>query len=302
MEDAMILNRIMSACMPQQPHSSPEDTFTRMWQMIEGMEEAAQFALWEGEPVGTVALSTFRNPTQARMGGGVIPSAQGRGIGRQLLERALDVARRHGCESVRTQWFLSDERAVSFGQKAGFVEKDRVHWSAFDPQTRLPQWAYDKCERLESENIRIVTGDEFETVRDDWDRAWWRLVMDSLKDVPSVIPFEEIPFETYRPYLELPHLDRTLTLVALEGQELAGLLSITPYPDKRFNIQTTNVEKSYRRRGISTALKCAAIERVRSVGGSELGTQNHEHNPMFSLNMKLGFVRRDTHVDGVLTL
>ena len=101
LEDAMILNRIMSACMPQQPHSSPEDTFTRMWQMIEGMEEAAQFALWDGEPVGTVALSTFRNPVQARMGGGVIPSAQGRGIGRQLLEKALDVARHGGNKAVR---------------------------------------------------------------------------------------------------------------------------------------------------------------------------------------------------------
>ena len=301
-EDAGHLHRIMAECMPQQPAGSPEEMSARMWSMIQGMEEAAQFALWKGEPVGSVALSNFQNPQHARMGGGVIPRAEGRGIGRMLLDRALDVARNRGCESVRTQWFSSNSWSVTFARKAGFVEKDRVFWSVFDPETPLPAWAHDKCEGLESENIRVVTGDEFETLREDWDRVWWRLVMDTMKDVPSEIPFEEMPFETYRPFLDLPYQDRTLTLLALEGNELAGLLSLTEFRGGRFNIQTTNVSKSYRRRGISTALKCAAIERVRALGGKELWTQNHEHNPMFSLNMRLGFEHRDTHIDGVLTL
>ena len=301
-EDATHLTRIMLACKPQQPAAPPKVASKQMWQMVKGIEEAAQFAMWKGEPVGSVALSTFANPRLARMGGGVIPAVQGRGIGRKLLEFALEVARRHGCESVRSQWFSSDPRAVSFTREAGFLEKDIVFWSTFDLETPLPKWAYGKGERLENENIRIITGDEFEKVREDWDRAWWRLVMDSMKDVPSTIPFQEIPFETYRPFLDLPYLDRKLSLVALDGKEMAGLLSLKRDKGNRFNIQTTNVSNSYRRRGISTALKCAGIERIRSLGGQELLTQNHEHNPMYSLNKALGFVHRDTHIDGILTL
>ena len=72
-EDAAHLHRIMAECMPQQPAGSPEEMSARMWSMIQGMEEAAQFALWKGEPVGSVALSNFQNPQHARMGGGVIP-------------------------------------------------------------------------------------------------------------------------------------------------------------------------------------------------------------------------------------
>lgn len=300
LEDATHLNRIMVASMPEQPAGPPEATLANMWKMIEGIEEAARFALWGGEPVGTVALSKYPSATQARLGIGVTPSAQGRGIGKRLLEHALTVAYRHDCESIRTSWFTSNPRSVSFARSAGFVEKDKVFWSVFDVTQSLPSWAYEKRESFKNEGLRIVTGDEFEEVREDWDRVWWRLMMDSLKDVPRAIPFNEIPFEIYRPLLDLQ--DRSLTLLALEGRDLVGILSLRRYNEAVFNIQTTNVAKPYRRRGISTALKCAAVERILTLGGKEILTQNHERNPMFALNMALGFIHHETNIDGVLML
>ena len=121
--------------------------------------------------------------------------------------------------------------------------------------------------------------------------------MDTFKDIPSVIPFTELPFEKWRPFLDEPFMDRSLALMALDGDDLAGLLVMGKPEGGAMNIGQTNVARHYRRRGISTALKCAAVRSARSAGGRFLTTQNHEHNPMYALNRALGFEYIDSHVD-----
>ena len=46
---------------------------------------------------------------------------------------------------------------------------------------------------------------------------------------------------------------------------------------------------SYRRRGIATALKLRSIEFAKAYGAKELKTDNEENNPMYQLNLSLGF-------------
>ena len=122
--------------------------------------------------------------------------------------------------------------------------------------------------------------------------------MATLKDVPSVIPFEEIPFEKWRPFLEEPFLDRNLVLVTLDGDAMVGLLNLGKLRGSRINIDHTSVARDYRRRGISTALKCAAIRLGRNIGATEITTQSHQHNPIFTLNQSFGSGYTDPRIDG----
>ena len=49
------------------------------------------------------------------------------------------------------------------------------------------------------------------------------------------------------------------------------------------------VLKEFRRRGIATAIKIKAIERLLKKGVTEIRTDNEENNPMYKINVALGF-------------
>ena len=51
----------------------------------------------------------------------------------------------------------------------------------------------------------------------------------------------------------------------------------------------TGVVRTHRRKGIATALKDKAIELAKSRGAKRIDTGNEENNPMYDLNMQLGF-------------
>jgi GNAT superfamily N-acetyltransferase len=51
----------------------------------------------------------------------------------------------------------------------------------------------------------------------------------------------------------------------------------------------TGVLRSHRRRGLATAVKVRAICFAQRYGATILETDNEENNPMFQLNLQLGF-------------
>jgi len=59
----------------------------------------------------------------------------------------------------------------------------------------------------------------------------------------------------------------------------------------------TGVDRQYRRRGLATALKCQVIEVAQRLGARRILTSNEENNPMFQLNLRLGFEAQPAEVD-----
>jgi len=64
----------------------------------------------------------------------------------------------------------------------------------------------------------------------------------------------------------------------------------------------TGVRREYRRRGLATALKSQNIEKAKILGTKQIQTSNEESNPMFQLNLRLGFVAQPADVDWKKTL
>jgi predicted GNAT family acetyltransferase len=58
----------------------------------------------------------------------------------------------------------------------------------------------------------------------------------------------------------------------------------------------TGVKRAYRRKGIATALKLRTVAFAQVQGAHLLMTSNNSANPMYQLNLKLGFQTYDAEI------
>ena len=80
-------------------------------------------------------------------------------------------------------------------------------------------------------------------------------------------------------------------VAVLKGQYI-GSTDLEVYPKSEPHKAWTDglgVLRDFRRKGIATALKIKAIERLLSKGVTQIRTDNEENNPMYKINEKLGF-------------
>ena len=80
----------------------------------------------DGEVVGWCDIS--RAPIEGfrhcgRLGMGLLPHVQGRGLGRRLAEVTVDAARARGVERIELEVFASNTRAIRLYERLGFVHE-----------------------------------------------------------------------------------------------------------------------------------------------------------------------------------
>ena len=79
--------------------------------------------------------------------------------------------------------------------------------------------------------------------------------------------------------------------MALDGDHFVGESqgSINAAYHAEFLTGATGVRREYRRRGIASALKAHLILYAKQRGVQEMSTTNDSRNPMYGLNLQLGF-------------
>ena len=81
-------------------------------------------------------------------------------------------------------------------------------------------------------------------------------------------------------------------IVAVRDDKYIGSTSLEVFPKSEPHKAYTEglgVLKEYRRKGIATALKIKAIQSLLQKGIKEIRTDNEENNPMYKINVALGF-------------
>ena len=149
--------------------------------------------------------------------------------------------------------------------------------------------------KLESEGIKFYDSKEEMLDWPDHYKKLEELTWTYSQDfpIPDGIEHTRPPFERYMKEIHNYYENCYGTeIVAVKDGEYIGSTDLEVYyktePHKAWT-GGLGVLKKFRRTGIATALKIKAIEKLLDKGVTEIRTDNEENNPMYKINVALGF-------------
>tara|TARA_B100002052_G_scaffold299184_1_gene336110 strand:+ start:170 stop:1135 length:966 start_codon:yes stop_codon:yes gene_type:complete len=111
--------------------------------------------------------------------------------------------------------------------------------------------------------------------------------------IPDGIEHTRESFEQYMKYkMDYEKNSYGIEIVAVKDGIYIGSTDLSVFPKSEPHKAWTEglgVLKEFRRKGIATALKIKAIEKLLDKGVTEIRTDNEENNPMYKINVSLGF-------------
>ena len=209
------------------------------------------------------------------------------------LEFALDALAPRHPSAVLSGMVESYEAQVRFLRDHGFREIHREHVSRLDLAGFAPEKFSDTMATVEAQGIALASLADLDD--SDWPERLHPIYQRLVADQPAPDPPR---LDTFTEWIEgvvgSPDFDSSLWIVACDGEELVGLsqAAVSPTASTAARFGLTGVERDYRRRGIATALKVELLTVLKSRGVLRIDTNNEENNPMYRINLGLGFVPR----------
>jgi GNAT superfamily N-acetyltransferase len=238
----------------------------------------------DGAAVGTGRLTPgwHSPPGVTRADVRVLPSARGRGVGSALLDELQLRADALGAPMLEVEVRDDDPGSLAWIEGKGFREVGRSVRLALD-LTAIEEPPLDPPDRIE-----IVTLAE----RPELARGLYDVACEAYPDEPGSGDVEMESFEAWLSQDMQGSGDRAdAVFIALESAEVAGYAKLAMSARPGFVLHDmTGVKRSFRGRGIASALKRAEIAWAKREGFHTLETLNHELNaPIRSLNEKHGY-------------
>jgi len=250
----------------------------------------------EGE---VVATAIYRKPEWSSDPGmyelqiRVLPSFQRRGIGTAMYDHIIGELDRLEPvpESIASDAREDQPHSVKFLTDRGFEQKQRQQVSRLDLASFDAGPFAETVSRFEESSIVVRTLEEFEESDPDARRKVHAAYVELFKDVPLFTDRFELTFELFEKELDAPNRVPGAILLAFDGTAIIGTTSLWQRlgDPGRLDTGLTAVARSHRRRGIATALKVRALGFAKERGARVVSTDNEESNPMYDLNVRLGF-------------
>lgn len=223
----------------------------------------------------------------------VSPDRQRQGIGSSLYDHAAGVlGGRELTPTMITSHAREDQpEGVRFLKSRGYEQTMRgeVSWltlADFDEERFS-----GAEEKVLEQGTEMKTFTELDAIDPKLRERMWELDYELMKDVPSPDPVTKEPFEQFVKWLDSPSFLPDAWFIAVDDGAYVGMTAFwkrLASPD-RLGTGLTGVVRSHRRRGIATGLKVRAIRFAKEYGVRVIETDNEENNPMFGLNVDLGF-------------
>ncbi len=250
----------------------------------------------DGTPIAyveTFQSPFFYHPQKYECRIWVHPDHDGSDIRPMVLEHALDRLRDQGLIAITSGMLDDKPEAMRFFADYGFKPVAVEKVSKLDV-TRFDEARYEPhLERVRAAGFEIVTLRTLQGRDPDWQRKLYDLDVTVNREIPSTGEKHYPAFEDWLiRRLTTPKFDPDGWFIALDGDRYAGHSqgSINAEAEPvQFVTGVTGTRREYRRRGIATALKVHAIRYAKAHGVQEIFTTNDSKNPMYQLNLALGF-------------
>lgn len=228
----------------------------------------------------------------------VLPALEAEGVRGELYDHLIDHLLPSHPRKLEAMTWEDRPQIIAFLREKGYHEVQRQHESVLDTADFDPQAFAGLLERVAADDIAIRTYGELRDSDPDLYPKLYALEEQLLRDVPwheeelHMTPFDEwlIQFD------DNPDLLQDAYVVALDGDAYVGMSALwaSQATDSLLFTALTGVLPDYRRQGIATALKARAItagkRRVDAQGRPPLiRTSNEINNPMYQINVNLGF-------------
>lgn len=197
---------------------------------------------------------------------------------------------REGCEED-IRYFLDN----------GFEQRMRYPVSQLDVPAFDPAPYDTLLKKMVDAGVEIITVKQLQTEQPEkWLEIMYPLDMQIISDMPSPNEYVPTPFEQYcKNYKDDPMFLPEACFLARIGDEYIGASNLwkDAFGTDKLWVGLTGVLDKYRRRGIATALKIYTINFAKQYGAKIIEADNEENNPMFQINLGLGFQPEPAYLD-----
>ena len=218
-------------------------------------------------------------------------------VGEIFLRRQIDRARSiSGVKTLRGWLFQANQFMESFYERNGFEITHTEYVSEIIIRDFDDRKFFHRIEKVEKSGIRIEDLRSLQDRYPDWEQKLYLLWMAIENDVPTDLVEPTQTIDNWRRTLMAPWFNPFHVYIALDGNEWIGLSSYDRGDTVSDSVSTdlTGVLPEYRRCGICSALKVHALKKMKEEGAKRIFTSNEENNPMFEINLALGFKKIGT--------
>jgi len=229
------------------------------------------------------------------------PNYNNKGFRKLLYDKMLNEVKAFNCNLVHTSIYdhpnYNEHKKLLNKEGFKLVQTNREY--SCDIKKVNTKKYQPLIKKLESDGIKFYDSKE-QMMRNDkkfpnhfkqLEELEWKIEQDF--PIPEGISHTRIPFEHW---LKLCHEfynnSYGIDIVAVKKGRYIGSTDIHVFyksePHKGWT-GGLGVLKEFRRQGIATALKVKAIEKLLEKGITEIRTDNEENNPMYKINVNLGF-------------
>lgn len=186
-------------------------------------------------------------------------------------------------------------------ERMKLIEDHGYHLVQTVPMTRMDLATFEassfaeRRQAVADAGVRLTTAYELEKEGFDWVTSLYHATWEMVQDMPRTHDAVQPTIEQYREMLKNRSVYvKDLMFIAVADEKIVAYSRITPAETMPHLARTglSGTTRDYRRKGIITALKVMAIEAVRDRGYTLLQTDNDARNPMYRLNLELGFTNR----------
>jgi GNAT superfamily N-acetyltransferase len=222
----------------------------------------------------------------------VHPDYRRRGIGTALYEYLWELLGEHNPVLLTGTTREDQADGMRLLAKYGFEQVMRFQISHLDVTSFDPQPFAPTLKKVGELGIQILPLAEVATTDEDWERKLWDLEWELAQDVPASEPLTRLSFEIWQERaIKSPGFNAEGQMIAMDERRWVGMsaLWMAQGDPRKLYTGLTGVVRSHRRKGIAMAMKVQALEFAKRYGAVVIETENEENNPMYLLNLKLGF-------------